>query len=183
VLFDGTLQPAHDYGGAILLLGALPHLVPAEQVAPLDQGIRAFLDASMADGRHRADAAALFRHARQLAETLPEPARTIMRDVNARDGTRLGPLMLPFAETIAGDPALSAERSPLPRAPVFLIHGRTDTVIPQTETTSLAAHLLAQGHTRVRSLLTPAVSHADPNPDISAHDVWQLMWMWVAIGR
>ncbi len=183
VLPDGTLQPAHDYGGAILLLGALAHLVPPEQVAPLEQGIRAFLDASMADGRQRADAASLFQYARQLGETLPEPARSIMRDVNARDGTRLGPLMLPFAETIAGDPALSAERSPLPRAPVFLIHGRTDTVIPQTETTSLAAHLQAQGHSDVTSLLTPAVSHADPNPHISAKDVWQLMSMWVAIGR
>jgi len=183
VLPDGTRQPAHDYGGAILLLGALAHVVPAEQVAPLEQGIRAFLDASMADGRQRTDAAALFHYARQLAETLPEPARTIMRDVNARDGTRLGPMLLPFAETIAGDPALSAERSPVPRAPVFLIHGRTDTVIPQTETTSLAAHLRAQGHTRVRSLLTPAVSHADPNADITARDIWQLMSMWVAISR
>lgn len=183
VLPDGTLQPAHDYGGAILLLEALPQLVPAEQVAPLEEGIRAFLEASMAGGRDRADAAALFQYARQLAETLPEPARTIMRDVNARDSTRLGPMLLPFAETIAGDPALSPERSPIPRAPVFLIHGRTDTVIPQTETVSLAAHLTAQGHSAVTSLLTPAVSHADPTRDITAHDIWQLMSMWVAIDK
>jgi dienelactone hydrolase len=181
VLPDGTIQPAHDYGGAILLLAALPHLVPAEQVGPLDAGIRMFLDASMADGRDHTDAPALFARARALGDTLPEPSRAIMRDVNARDGTRLGPMLLPFAELVGGDPALSPERSPPPRAPVFLIHGAVDNVIPQTETTSLAGHLRGQGHSNVRMLLTPAVSHADPTTGVSASDVWHLLRMWVAI--
>jgi len=182
VLPDGTAQPAHDYGGALLLLAALPRLVPAEQVAPLDEGIRAFLDASMAAGRDRADAAALFARARDLGHTLPEPARALMRDVNARDGSRLGPLLLPFAESIGGDPALSPERSPPPEAPVFLVHGASDNVIPQTETISLAAHLRARNG-RVTTLLTPAVSHADAEARVSVGDVWQLIRIWVAIER
>lgn len=180
---DGTLQPAHDYGGAILLLAALAELVPPEQVAPLDAGIRAFLEASMAGGRDRADAAALFARARALGDTLPEPARGIMRDVNARDGTRLGPLLLPFAEQVGGDPALSPERSPAPQVPVFLIHGATDPVIPQTETLSLAAYLRGHGTPRVATLLTPAVSHADPDARVTARDVWRLVRMWVAISQ
>lgn len=180
---DGTAQPAHDYGVAILLLGALPHLVPAEQVAALDAGIRAFLVASMADGRADPQAQRLFEAARRAAASLPEPARSIMRDVNARDGSRLGPMLRPFAEAVGGDPALSPERSPLVRAPVFLIHGAVDNVIPQTETVSLAAFLKAHGHTQVSSLLTPAVSHADPIADVSVGDVWRLVSTWVAIGR
>lgn len=180
---DGTAQPAHDYGVAILLLAALPHLVPAEQVAPLDAGIRAFLVASMASGRDDPQAAQLFEVAQLAGESLPEPARSIMRDVNARDGSRLESMLRPFAEVVGGDPALSPERSPIPRAPVFLIHGAVDNVIPQTETTSLAAHLKAKGNTQVSSLLTPAVSHADPTADVSIGDVWRLVSMWVAIGR
>lgn len=180
---DGTAQPAHDYGIAILLLAALPQLVPADQVAPLDAGVRAFLVASMASGRDDPQAAQLFEAARLAGDSLPEPARSIMRDVNARDGSRLGPMLRPFAEVVGGDPALSPERSPIPRAPVFLIHGAVDNVIPQTETVSLAAHLQAHGHPRVSSLLTPAVSHADPTADVSIGDVWRLVSMWVAIGR
>jgi dienelactone hydrolase len=180
---DGTMQPAHDYGVAILLLAALPHLVPADQVASLDASIRAFLEASIADDVDPPAAAPLFARARQLAATLPEPAAAIMRDVNARDATRLGPQLLPLAEVVGGDPALSAERSPLPRAPVFLVHGAADNVIPQSETVSLAAHLRAQGHTRVTSLLSPAISHADPSTQLTTRDVWELINIWVAIQR
>lgn len=180
---DGTAQPAHDYGVAILLLGALPQLVPAEQVAPLDAGIRAFLIASMADGRADPQAQQLFEAARLAGDSLPEPARSIMRDVNARDGSRIGPMLLPLADAVGGDPALSPERSPIARAPVFLIHGAVDNVIPQSETVSLAAHLKTRGHAQVTSLLTPAVSHADPNAEVSFGDVWRLVSLWVAIGR
>jgi len=180
---DGTMQPAHDYGVAILLLAALPHLVPGDQVADLDAAIRAFLHASIVDDADPKAAVPLFARARQLAASLPEPAAAIMRDVNVRDATRLGPLLLPLAELVGGDPALSAERSPIPRAPVFLVHGAADNVIPQSETVSLEAHLRAQGHTRVTSLLSPAISHADPSTQLTTRDVWSLIDVWVAIQR
>ncbi len=183
VLPDGTSQPAHDYGVVILLLGALPHLVPPEQVMPLDAALRAFLHASIVDDVDSSAAAPLFARARELSAPLREPAAAIMRDVNARDATRLGAMLLPFAELGGGDPALSAERSPMPRAPVFLIHGAADTVIPQSETVSLAAHLRAQGHTRVTALLSPAISHADPSTQVSLRDMWHLVQMWVSIVR
>jgi dienelactone hydrolase len=178
---DGTVQPAHDYGVVILLLAALPHLVPGEQVAPLDGAIRAFLHASIVDDVDSDAAAPLFAKARELSAPLPEPAAAIMRDVNARDTTRLGPLMLPLAEVIAGDQALSPERSPAPRAPVFLMHGSADTVIPQSETVSLAAHLRQTTALEVTTLLTPAVSHATPNSQVAFGDVWALLKMWVKI--
>ena len=181
LLPDGTVQPAHDYGVVILLLAALPHLVPADQVAPLEGAIRAFLHASIVDDVDSSAAAPLFARARALSAPLPEPAAAIMRDVNARDSTRLGPLLLPLAEIVAGDPALSAERSPAPRAPVFLLHGSADTVIPQSETVSLAAHLRRTTSLEVTTLLTPAVSHANPNSQVEFGDVWELLNMWVKI--
>lgn len=178
---DGTLQPAHDYGLAVLLLAAIPKIVPPEQVAPLDAAVRMFLEASMAEGRHASETTALFTHARRLSDALAEPARRVMVDVNARAATRLGPLLLPHAEWVGGDPGLSPERSPAPSVPVYLIHGAVDPVIPQTELTQLAAYLRAHGTPRVETLLTPAVSHADAQASVAARDVWNLVRMWVAI--
>ncbi len=178
---DGTPQPAHDYGVAILLLQGLSALVPAEQVSPLDRAVRTFLDASMADGVNQAQADALFAEAAEQAAKLPEPARTIMAQVNARDARTLGARLLPLAEMVGGDPALSPERSPVPTAPVFLIHGARDNVIPQTETVQLAAHYRTRGVT-VHALLTPAVSHADAASAPTIGDIWDLVRMWVKIG-
>ncbi len=181
LLPDGTRQPAHDYGTVLFLLAALPHLVPAEQVAPLDRAVRVFLDASMVDVSDPARAAALFREARDLGAALAEPARSVMADVSARDATRLGPRLLDLAEQVASDPALSPERSPATRARVFLVHGAVDTVIPQTETPALAAFLQRSGAAEVNWLLTPAVSHADATTSVTASDVWALVRFWKQI--
>jgi len=186
VLPDGTRQPAHDYGTVLFLLAALPHLVPGDQVTALDRAVRVFLDASMVDVTEPARATSLFREARTLGDALPEPARSVMADVSARDATRLGPRLLALSETVGGDPALSPERSPATLAPVFLVHGAADTVIPQTETPSLAAFYdRASGRAGKDSqwLLTPAVSHADATHTVTLTDVWRLVRMWVAIFR
>ncbi len=181
LLPDGAPQPAHDYGTVLFLLNALPHLVPAEQVAPLDRAVRVFLDASMVDVSDPPRAADLFRKARGLGEALPEPARSVMADVSARDSTRLGPRLLALAEGVGGNAAVSPERSPATLAPVFLVHGAADTVIPQTETPSLAAYYdRAPGREgrRTEWLLTRAVSHADATGNLTLTDVWQLVRFW-----
>lgn len=181
LLPDGTPQPAHDYGTVLFLLNALPHLVPPDQVAPLDRAIRIFLDASMVDVSDPPRAAALFREAHGLGAVLPEPARSVMADVSARDSTRLGPRLLALAETVGGDPSVSPERSPATLAPVFLAHGSADTVIPQTETPSVAAYLdRAPGRQamKVEWVLTPAVSHADAKGDVTLADAWKLIRLW-----
>jgi dienelactone hydrolase len=181
LLPDGTRQPAHDYGVVMFLLHALPDLVPAEQVAPLDRAVRVFLDASMVDVSDPARAAALFRDARDLGAALPEPARSVMTDVSARDATRLGPRLLTLAEQVGGDPAVSPERSPATRAPVFLAHGAADTIIPQTETPSVAAYLDRAPNRRgmkVEWLVTRAVSHADAEERVTPGDVWKLLRFW-----
>lgn len=181
LLPDGTVQPAHDYGAAILLLAALPHLVPAEQVAPLEQAVRLFLDASMVDVGDPPRGAALFADARRLGDALPEPARSIMADVSARDVSRLGPRLRPLAEVVGGDPGLSAERSPVTTARIFLLHGTPDPVIPQTETPTLAAFYdqsPARRGNPVDWLVTPAISHADAAETMTAADAWALVRFW-----
>ena len=184
LLPDGTRQPAHDYGTVMFLLHALPHLVPAEQFGPLDRAIRLFLDASMVDVSDPPRAVELFRQAGQLGAALPEPARSVMADVSARDATRLGPRLLELAEVVGGHPAVSPERSPATLAPVFLAHGAADTVIPQTETPSVAAYLdrdPRRAGMKAEWLLTPLVSHADANEKVTLSDLWKLIRLWTRI--
>lgn len=181
---DGTRQPAHDYGAALLLLAAAANLVPADQAAPLERAVRAFLDASIADSTDPARGSSLFAEAQRMGDALPEPARSIMADVSARDVSRLGPRLLPLAELIGGNPALSPERAPPTRARVFLIHGSVDRVIPQTETLSLAAYLdraPARRGNPVQSLLTPAIAHATAVRAVTAADAWAVVRFWVKI--
>ena len=55
--------------------------------------------------------------------------------------------------------ALSPEPVPPPAAPVFLLHGTEDTVIPSVETILLAGHL--HDHTAVTALLSRLITHAE----------------------
>src|SRR5215471_13347455 len=85
---DGTKRAPHDYGLAIVLLGAADHVVPAPQVGPLRDAILSYLEASRLDMVDKAAAAREFDRAKTLATGLDEPARTYMGYVNARDVVR-----------------------------------------------------------------------------------------------
>lgn len=178
VLPDGTRSQPHDYGIAIVLLEVAPAMVPAAQVEPLRRGVLRFLEGSLHDLTDKPRALALFAGARAQAEALEEPARTLLSWVNERNVEALGPAVLPHVERLAGDPALSPERSPAPMAPAFLLHGRDDNVIPSAETPLTAAYLRAQGNPRVKTLLTPLVSHADLNTNAPLSDAWRLVKFW-----
>ena len=186
VLPDGSTQAAHDYGSAIILLAGLHHFAPPAQVEPLRQAITTFLDASSLDVTDRARSKVLFNEARRLADALPPPARGVMDLVNRRDVKTLGPMLTPYLEELGGAAALSPERSPITTAPVYLLHGSHDNVIPYTETPLLADFLRARGNTRVTSLLTPLISHANvqgasaPPP---LGEVWRLVRFWSAMLR
>ena len=65
---------------------------------------------------------------------------------------------------------------PAPRAPVFLLHGAGDNVIPMIETDRLAASLA--GWTEVRALVTPLLMHADVAPEIQLRDAWRVVAFW-----
>ena len=175
---DGTVRSPHPYGIVIILLGALEHLVPADQVEPLRTAVLTFLDASSYDQTDVARATALFAKARTEAEALPEPARTYMQWVNERNAAALGPKLAPLVEVLGGAPALSPDRSPVTMAPVFLLHGAEDNVVPSSETPLAAAYLAAQGNTRTRWLLTPLLTHATISGDVAMGDAWRLVRFW-----
>jgi dienelactone hydrolase len=179
VLADGSRHAPHDYGVVIILLGVAERLVPADQVARLQQGIRTFLEASHVDMVDKARAGVLFDRARALAAAMPEPSRTLMTAVNDRDVAGLGPRLLPHVEALSNDPALSPVDAAAPSAPVFLLHGADDNVIPTLESTLLGEHL--RPLTEVHVLLTPLITHAEVNRPSDWREIWKLVSFWTAI--
>ncbi len=174
---DGTKRAPHDYGLAIVLLGSADHVVPAAQVEPLRAAILSYLEASRLDMVDKAAAAKQFERAKGLAASLDEPARTYMNYVNERDVVRLGPVLLPFMSELGGDPSLSPARSPLPSAPVYLLHGTDDNVVPAIESTLMAAQLEREGRT-VHVLLTPLITHAEVDRASGVEAAWSLVDFW-----
>lgn len=131
-----SVHPPHDYGVAVVLLSLADRIVAPEQVEPLSKGINSFLLASSLAMTDRAAAAREFESAKAYAMTLPEPSRTLMTHVNDRAVDKLGPILLPIADALKDNPvmpALSPERATPPIAPVFLLHGVDDNVIPSME--------------------------------------------------
>jgi dienelactone hydrolase len=176
---DGSHARPHDYGLAVVLLNVLDRLVPADQVAPLREAVLTFMDASWLDLTDPEAARRTFDRARAQQAALAEPAATIMTWVNTRDVATAGPRLLPAALLVGSDPALSPERSAPPEAPVFLIHGVSDNVIPPQESLRLRDWL--RPHTRVRLLVTPLITHAEVEPAWTLTDVWRLVSFWRAV--
>jgi dienelactone hydrolase len=177
---DGRQRPPHDYGVVIILLGVADRLVPAEQAPALRDAVLTFLEASRLDLVDKARSLAEFEHAKLLGAALPEPSRTLMRYVNERDVARLGPILLPHVSALGGDPALSPALAPPPSAPVFLLHGTGDNVIPAAETTALARTLSERG-VEVHALVTPLITHAEVDRAATARDAWALVGFWADV--
>lgn len=170
------VRPPHDYGVAVILLGAADRLVPRAQVETLRAAVHRFLLASALDTVDKPKADVEFAALRDVATHLPEPSATLLRYVNDRDVVHLGPRLLPFVSAYGGDASLSAARSPKPSAPVFLLHGAEDNVIPPIESEYLAGDL--RGHAPVRLLLSGLISHAEADRPPHVGDVMQLAGFW-----
>jgi hypothetical protein len=163
----------HDYGVAVFALDAAERLVPEEQVEPLRKAIMEFLGASHVWVTDPEGAEHRFQAARVLAGALPEPAASIMREVNGRDVAALGARLLPFIEERATADALSPIDSPPPAAPVYLLHGVTDNLVPPEQASSLERYL--EGKTRTRVLLTSLVDHAELARRPTAVEAWGIV--------
>ena len=174
-----SVHPPHDYGVAVVLLSLADRIVPANQVAALSRGIDGFLLASSLAVSNPAAAGKVFDEMKAYAATLPEPSRQLMIYVNERAVDKLGPILLPIADGLKDHPAmpaLSAERAAPPTAPVFLLHGVDDNVIPSVETVLLAEHL--RGKAEVTGLLSGLITHAEVNRTPSLTEVWRFAEFW-----
>lgn len=169
-------RPPHDYGVAIVLLNIADHLAPPEQVDPLRDAVRRFLWASHLDRVNKLEAEREFAALRDLARRLPEPAATLLEYVNNRDVAHLGPRLLPYIGSYSDAVQLSPSRSPPPSAPVFLLHGKDDNVIPALESQYLGDRL--RGHVPVRLLVTDLISHAEADQPAHIADIMRLAGFW-----
>jgi dienelactone hydrolase len=174
-------RPPHDYGVAVILLGVAERLVPPDQLEALRTAVRRYLWASHLDRVDKARADQEFAALRDLAAQLPEPSSTLLRYVNDRDVVHLGARLLPYVAAYGGAPALSPSKSPKPSAPVFLLHGLDDNVIPAIESEYLADDL--RGRAPVRLLLSGLISHAEADRPIHASDVTALAGFWADLLR
>ena len=95
----------------------------------------------------------------------------IARSTMAKASWRL----LPLIGTNTPD-ALSVSKSPKPSAPVFLLHGLEDNVVPAVESEYLAEDL--RGHAPVRLLVSGLISHAEADQPMHAKDVLELAGFW-----
>ena len=174
--------PPHDYGVAVILYAAADRMVPPEQVMPLRAGIGTFLLASQLTLVDMQQANATFAKAREMAKTLPEPSATYLTYVNDRNVKALAPLLVPHLG-LQADPAASPERAPsVPSAPVFLLHGDEDTVIPAAESVVLGNYLRSKG-VQVRVLLSPIITHAELDRTAAAAESWKIVAFWAEILR
>jgi dienelactone hydrolase len=174
---DGSTLPPHDYGVVIILLSVADQVVPAAQVEPLRQVILTYLEASRLDLIDKNESWNTFQRARAMTATLPEPAKTLMGYVNDRDVAHLGPILLPHVTKLGDDRALSPASEARPAAPVFLLHGTGDNVIPAMESSLLAQTLHARGVT-VHQLATPLITHAEVDRSATAAAMWNLVGFW-----
>jgi dienelactone hydrolase len=172
ILTDTAAAATDAFGLAIVLASVAPRVVPGDQVDDLRKWARVFLTAAHLpfDDPQRT---ALFAEADRLVVRLPEPSRAFANHARAANTAALRPHLLQHVRELAGDPALSPERSAPPRAAVYLLHGVDDPVIPPAESVHLGEYL--EPHTEVRVLLTPILTHADLEPDLTARDVGGLL--------
>jgi dienelactone hydrolase len=174
---DTFVLSPHDYGVAVILLAIADRVVPRAQVERLRAGVRQYLWASALDGGvDKARAPAEFDAVRRYGRSLPEPSATLMRYVLDRDVVHLGSRLLPLIGSQGAVSGLSVSTSPKPSAPVFLLHGRGDNVVPAVESEYLAEDL--RGAAPVRLLLSGLISHAEADQPMRAGDVLELAGFW-----
>jgi pimeloyl-ACP methyl ester carboxylesterase len=177
------IPPPHDYGVAVIGYAAAPRIVPPDQAQLLRDGIGTFLYASQLTLVNMDEANATFKKAREMAKTMPEPSRTYLTWVNDRNVKKFGPILAPEVAAFSSDPAASAERAPsVPAAPVFLLHGAGDTVIPAAESVILANYLQKKG-VDVHLLLSHLITHAEVDQSATVSEAWKLIAFWADILR
>jgi dienelactone hydrolase len=154
---DGHLEPytAHDYGAAVFVYSHLDQFFPASDQAVAHDSLREWLWERPSD-------------AQALLPQLSPAGRATMEILLARQIDQLRPKLLEAIQ--ADDSQLSAisleGKLGALHAPVFLLHGATDDIIPSTETLWLEKEI---PKTYLRdALITPAFSHVDPDK----HAIW-----------
>jgi dienelactone hydrolase len=177
---DGSTRPPHDYGVVIILLSVADQVVPPDQVEPLRKVILTYLEGSRLDLVDKNESWNTYQRARAMTASLPEPAKTLMGYVNERDVAHLGPILLPHVTKLGDDRELSPATQAAPKAPVYLLHGTDDNVIPAIESVLLADTLRSRG-VDVHQLATPLITHAEVDRSATASAMLKLVGFWAGV--
>jgi dienelactone hydrolase len=158
------LQPrqAHDYGLMVLLYGEVDRFAPEPDRAPLRDALRA----SLHQDRPAAVAAA--------ARLTTERGKQLWQ---LADGRKLQTLAPELESIVAAQRAELAALSPRGRlaaihAPVYLVHGISDSVIPASETEWAGAELGPADHI---ALVSPLIEHVEVNKPAGLRDKLALL--------
>jgi pimeloyl-ACP methyl ester carboxylesterase len=161
---DGRMEPyaAHDYGASVFVYSHLNQFFPVSDLAVAHDALRYWLWERPSD-------------AQALLPRLSAPSRATMEILLARQISRLRPQLLDAIQT---DDAQLAAISPQGKlaalhAPVFLLHGATDDIIPSTESRWLEKEI-PKPYLRA-ALITPAFSHVDPDKHAARVDELRLV--------
>ena len=155
-------KQAHDYGLMVVLYGAVDRFAPEADRAALRDALRA----SLHQDRNAAVAAA--------ARLTTERGKQLWA---LADGKRLQTLA-PELEAIVGEQrAELASLSPRGRlaaigAPVYVVHGTSDSVIPPSETEWAGAELGSADHI---ALVSPLIEHVEVSKPASLGDKLALL--------
>ena len=177
---DGTRRKPHDYGVIVTLMNTAERVVPPEQVGPLRAAITANMHAQHLAMVDQKAAAVAFKQTQAMTAALADPARTLMTYANDRNVAALGPILLPHTSAFTQDAALSPARSTTVTAPVFLLHGADDNVVPAIESRRLATVL--ERTAPVHLLVTSLITHAEVDRPPTAGEVWALIRFFRAFG-
>ena len=155
-------KPAHDYGLVVLLYGAVDRFAPEPDRGALRDALRASL--------HQDRPAALAAAARLTTDR----GKQLWQLADTKKLQTLAPEL----EAIVGEQrAELASLSPRGRlaaihAPVYLVHGSGDSVIPPSETEWAGAELGAADHI---ALVTPLMEHVEVNKPAGVGDKLALL--------
>lgn len=153
---------AHDYGAAVFVYGHLPQFFAAEDLPAAREALRYYLWEQP-------------EKATSVLPSLSPTGRETMEFLLTRDIARLRPRLL---AAIRADQEELAAISPHGhvaglRAPVFLLHGSEDSVIPPAESLWLAKDLPPTALRAV--LITPVFSHVDLKGSAAFRDELRLV--------
>lgn len=161
---DGSreLLPAHEYGPLVLEYEHIEEFVPAQDVAPLREVLRAHLYED-----REAEKAAMGRlnaaqkiEALQLMDASSESTRALLKKSEDRYADEMKHL----------SPESDLRKLTVP---VYLLHGEADNIIPAAETLWMASEL--RKTTLQAALVSPVISHLDMEHAPSAWEQWRLI--------
>lgn len=161
---DGSLraQKAHDYGAMVLVYNRVEDFFPAPDREEARLALRAWL-------QEKRDIA------REHAKRTSPASNAKLEEIFTTDLAGLRPEMLRIVKAHEGEDTGVSPHGHLGglRAPVYLLHGADDSVIPSSETLWLAKDVPA-GLLR-QAVVSPAIRHVEVEGDPTFEQQWELL--------